>query len=244
MPHISNCSMMPAWHQLVSMSGHVEESETARKLQLYETSIYQVHSFVCQLDYQERSCWSQTPSIVAWSTKLREQPLIFNSVGWGTSVLKHIWRAWHFAGFKLRLLFSVHWLNESKITCNWLESGCVRFSAIVRSSTYFQQLMGPELFCTASLIITWKPMGPNLMPCGRPADEVAKSERVELYLTHCIRLLRNPHNQETIDLRFPMWINFPINNLWSTISKAFERSVRTTVPKLLTLSAPCCKKCI
>ena len=45
--------MMPAWHQLVSMSGHVEESETARKLQLYATSIYQVHSFVCQLDYQE-----------------------------------------------------------------------------------------------------------------------------------------------------------------------------------------------
>ena len=34
-----------------SMSGHVEESETARKLQLYATSIYQVHSFVCQLDY-------------------------------------------------------------------------------------------------------------------------------------------------------------------------------------------------
>ena len=43
--------MMPAWHQLVSMSGHVEESETARKLQLYATSIYQVHAFVCQLDY-------------------------------------------------------------------------------------------------------------------------------------------------------------------------------------------------
>ena len=43
--------MMPGWHQLVSMSGHVEESETARKLQLYATSIYQVHSFVCQLDY-------------------------------------------------------------------------------------------------------------------------------------------------------------------------------------------------
>ena len=45
--------MMPAWHQLVSMSGHVEESETARKLQLYATSIYQVHSFVCQLDYKK-----------------------------------------------------------------------------------------------------------------------------------------------------------------------------------------------
>ena len=32
-------SMMPVWHQLVPMSGHVEESETARKLQLYATSI-------------------------------------------------------------------------------------------------------------------------------------------------------------------------------------------------------------
>ena len=31
--------MMPAWHQLVPISGHVEESETARKLQLYATSI-------------------------------------------------------------------------------------------------------------------------------------------------------------------------------------------------------------
>ena len=30
---------MPAWHQLVPISGHVEESETARKLQLYATSI-------------------------------------------------------------------------------------------------------------------------------------------------------------------------------------------------------------
>ena len=46
--------MMPEWHQLVSMSGHVEESETARKLQLYATSIYQVHSFVCQLDYKAK----------------------------------------------------------------------------------------------------------------------------------------------------------------------------------------------
>ena len=38
-PLISKCSMIPAWHQLVPISGHVEESETARKLQLYATSI-------------------------------------------------------------------------------------------------------------------------------------------------------------------------------------------------------------
>ena len=31
--------MIPAWHQLVPISGHVEESETVRKLQLYATSI-------------------------------------------------------------------------------------------------------------------------------------------------------------------------------------------------------------
>ena len=38
-PLISKCSMIPAWHQLVPISEHVEESETARKLQLYATSI-------------------------------------------------------------------------------------------------------------------------------------------------------------------------------------------------------------
>ena len=43
--------MMPEWHQLVCMSGHVKESEAAKILQLYATSIFQVHSFVCQLDY-------------------------------------------------------------------------------------------------------------------------------------------------------------------------------------------------
>ena len=43
--------MMPEWHHLVSMSGHVKESETAKILQLYVTSIFQVHYFVCQLDY-------------------------------------------------------------------------------------------------------------------------------------------------------------------------------------------------
>ena len=31
--------MIPAWYQLVPISGHVEESETARNLQLYATSI-------------------------------------------------------------------------------------------------------------------------------------------------------------------------------------------------------------
>ena len=43
--------MMPEWHQLISMSGHVKVSETAKILQLYATFIFHVHSFVCQLDY-------------------------------------------------------------------------------------------------------------------------------------------------------------------------------------------------
>ena len=58
--------MMPAWHQLVSMSGHGEESETARKLQLYATSIYQVHSFVCQLDYLERNVIRVSTTVLLW----------------------------------------------------------------------------------------------------------------------------------------------------------------------------------
>ena len=33
------------------MSGYVDKSETAKKMQMYATSIFQVHSFVCQLDY-------------------------------------------------------------------------------------------------------------------------------------------------------------------------------------------------
>ena len=36
---------MPEWHQLVCMSRHVKESETAKILQLYATSIFQVHFF-------------------------------------------------------------------------------------------------------------------------------------------------------------------------------------------------------
>ena len=36
--HILKCSMMPELHQLVPMSGHVTELETAKKLQLYATS--------------------------------------------------------------------------------------------------------------------------------------------------------------------------------------------------------------
>ena len=46
--------MMPEWHQLDPMSGHVEESETAKKkLKLNATLIFQVHFIVCQLDYQQ-----------------------------------------------------------------------------------------------------------------------------------------------------------------------------------------------
>ena len=43
--------MMPEWHQLIPMSRHVEESETAKKLQLYVTSMFQVYSFAHQLNH-------------------------------------------------------------------------------------------------------------------------------------------------------------------------------------------------
>ena len=78
MPLISNCSMMPAWHQLVSMSGHVEESETARKLQLYATSIYQVHSFVCQLDYMGLLL-QLIPQKYQWLFALRQNVVLVTS---------------------------------------------------------------------------------------------------------------------------------------------------------------------
>ena len=36
--HISKCAMMPKWHQLIPISGDVEELETVKTLQLYATS--------------------------------------------------------------------------------------------------------------------------------------------------------------------------------------------------------------
>ena len=80
MPLISNCSMMPAWHQLVSMSGHVEELKTARKLQLYATSIYQVHSFVCQLDYKHIGCFHKGLSKGEPAKKWGEGTTMFSTV--------------------------------------------------------------------------------------------------------------------------------------------------------------------
>ena len=59
--------MMPEWHQLVCMSGHVKESETAKMLQLYATSIFQGHSFVCQLDYS--AICTQT-DLATWETSV------------------------------------------------------------------------------------------------------------------------------------------------------------------------------
>ena len=48
MPLVSNCPMMSAWHQGVSMSGHVEESETEKKnVTIYTTSMFHVYSTVC-----------------------------------------------------------------------------------------------------------------------------------------------------------------------------------------------------
>ena len=49
--------MIPAWHQLVPISGHVEESETARKLNY--TRLPSKH--LCQPDYSIEKNFEVTP---------------------------------------------------------------------------------------------------------------------------------------------------------------------------------------
>ena len=45
-PHISKCSMMPKWHQIVPMSGDVRESETEHCNYMRLQGV-----LLCQLDY-------------------------------------------------------------------------------------------------------------------------------------------------------------------------------------------------
>ena len=76
---------------------------------------------------QERSCGSQTPSIFAWSTKLKGQPLISNSVGWGTSVLKHIYRPDILLDSNSDYYFqSISWMNE-ELPATGLNQGACGF---------------------------------------------------------------------------------------------------------------------
>ena len=114
-----------------------------------------------------RSFWSHTPRILASVTKLRGTPAMLNSAWGGVLVLKHTWRAWHLEGFGLSLLLLVHSLNSSRTTCIALGWGNERFSASAKSSTYFQHFTLSPRSWAASLMTTWKPMGPSLVPWGR-----------------------------------------------------------------------------
>ena len=108
-----------------------------------------------------------TPRILASVTKLRGTPTILNSAWGEVLVLKHIWRAWHLEGFRLSLLLLVQSLNSSRTTCIPLGWGNEQFSASVKSSTYFQHFILSPRSWAASLMTTWKPTGPSLVPWGR-----------------------------------------------------------------------------
>ena len=113
-----------------------------------------------------RSFWSHTPRILASVYKAqRDSRNAQLSMRWGVS-LKHTWRAWHLEGFRLSLLLLVHSLNSSRTTCIPLGWGNNRFSASVKSSTYFQHFILSPRSWAASLMTPWKPMGPSLVPWG------------------------------------------------------------------------------
>ena len=96
-PLISKCSMIPAWHQLVPISGHVEESETARKLQLYATSIKtsvstRLQSFLSTsfpqhfLEKGACTCWS----LHIYGYKISTLDLLSNRLILSVPVSKHL----------------------------------------------------------------------------------------------------------------------------------------------------------
>ena len=108
--------------------------------------------------------------------------LIFKTVGGGTSVLKHTWRVWHLVGFKLSLLSVIHFEKSSKTSWSLLDAGWVRFSASVRSSTYFQHFLG-VISVAASLIMAWNPKGPTFVPWDNPLSGLY-SLTVPDYISH------------------------------------------------------------
>ena len=52
-PHIPKCSMMPEWHQFVPDIMNMMKSQKQLKNATIRDSHFQVHSFVCQLDYKD-----------------------------------------------------------------------------------------------------------------------------------------------------------------------------------------------
>ena len=66
-PHISKCSMMPKWHQLVPLSGDVGEAEKVKSLQLYATSRCTSVSTRLQVHHPGTSC-SELKHVYSYTT--------------------------------------------------------------------------------------------------------------------------------------------------------------------------------
>ena len=90
------------------------------------------------------------------------------------------------------------------------------FSANVRSSTYFQY--SDWALAAVSLMRTWKPTGPNLVPWGTQAVSCRSSESLLLNLTHCRRFWRKLQIDGIIFLISPIWMILFIRMVWSTKS--------------------------
>ena len=132
-------------------------------------------------------------------------------------------------GFKLSLMSVVHFEKSSKTSWSLLNVEWVRFSASVRSSTYFQHFWG-AISVAASFFV----------PCGNPLSGLY-SLTVPDYISHMVHAHRLNHTTMVRWHLTPKRINFSIMRVWSTMSKALEKLLRTTVPTLIT-SAPECRK--
>ena len=122
-PLILKCSMMPTWHQLVHISGHAEESETAIKLQLLQIcaslstrliSYGHLFSVKMTLEMSKGQCCSRTKTKCEHPPSL---PLVSYCL---QSVLE-----WHYMCFTieladntLKLLSGKRYQAESQFMCD------------------------------------------------------------------------------------------------------------------------------
>ena len=138
-------------------------------------------TWVCHL----RSFWIQRPGILALSTYSSLSDPILMSARCGEALLNLTSRAWHFLALRLSPLFDAQSEKCWRSSCKLPWSSPPVFSANVRSLTYFQYW--DWALAAASLMGTWKPIGPSLVPWGTPAVSWRSSESVLLNLTHCKR---------------------------------------------------------
>ena len=122
----------------------------------------------------------------------------------------------------------------SESMLEWWLAG--RTSARLRSSTYLK--LWVMEFSEASLMRLMKMMGPNLVPWGTPQERTSHSERAERFWTRWRRDAKRSAIQGMISLLTLRSQRFWIARVWSTQSKALEKSVSTNVPTVLGLSIP------